>query len=113
LPNAFKFSSVDQALYVVLHEFGHVLGGPNHGAPNDVMAAGMTDIYRNFTLNDSKWFRMPWKASVRPWLEMNQWRTTRDSFHWENSPGGEFAHAQWIDRWHQLTSRHSILKVEE
>jgi hypothetical protein len=70
----FKFASDAQAEFVMVHELGHVFGGSQHAPSGHVMSPSVEDVYRNFTQLDTHWFRLPMRASPKPWNEPGHWR---------------------------------------
>jgi hypothetical protein len=117
-PTAYRFSSFQEIVATITHEMGHVLGGYNHAPPGHVMSEVLNDVYLNFTKLDMNWMRLTQRTSPKPWNEPNVWRPakmvydTRTPFE-KGFQTIHFGHGSWSDRWHQLTARTSIEKVEE
>lgn len=118
----YRYRSLQELVAVLVHEFGHVFGGSSHGGDNDVMGPYVRDVYRNFTVNDYRWFRSlgirPATQVPRAYDEPNYWRPkARDSMQmwdqmWLQDNPLTCGHGSWLDRIRGMMTKTTILEVE-
>ena len=85
IPARFRYHSLAQLVFVLVHEFGHVFGGGKHvPKAGHVMSAEIRDVYRNFTQEDYKWFR---SLGVRPATQVP--RAYDEPDHWKPRSAAE------------------------
>ncbi len=121
IPQGFRYQSLDQLVFILVHEFGHVFGGSSHGKSGDVMEDKIRDVYRNFTQNDYRWFR---SLGIRPatqvpraydepgyWYPKATMELIADSFEQWMTPL-RCGHGSWPDRIRGMMTRTEIMRVE-
>jgi hypothetical protein len=87
----FRFFSDAQLEFVLTHEIGHVFWPGNRHANSalNVMYPSVTDVYKNFHLEDLQWYRLARKAQPNFLNEPNQWRPARTMQWMESFKGFE------------------------
>jgi hypothetical protein len=118
IPQGFRYQSLDQLVFILVHEFGHVFGGKDHGKAGDVMEDKIRDVYRNFTQRDYWWFRSLPQKPVKAWHEPNHWRPFA-LYDWQalqikkqlDNPL-TCGHGSWLDRIRGMMTRTEIMRVE-
>jgi hypothetical protein len=136
IPQGFRYQSLDQLVFILVHEFGHVFGGSSHGKSGDVMEDKIRDVYRNFTQNDYWWFRSLPQKPIKAWTEPNHWRPQQQiedrmfmallAEEWQctvdqlcdyahgsvGAPNITCGHGSWLDRIRGMMTKTTILEVE-
>jgi hypothetical protein len=117
IPQGFRYQSLDQLVFILVHEFGHVFGGSSHGKVGDVMEDKIRDVYRNFTQRDYWWFRSLPQKPVKAWHEPNYWRPKptaelmADSFEQWMMPL-TCGHGNWLESIRGMMTRTETMRVD-
>jgi hypothetical protein len=105
--------SDDQVTFVLVHELGHIISPGNRHAKSamNVMYPSITDVYKNFHLEDPQWYRLPTRSQPKFINEPNYWRPD-PKVHMALPEPCEVGHGSWSD-WFRTFKSQPIEKVEE
>jgi hypothetical protein len=75
----FKFVSDAQLEFVLTHEMGHIFWPGNRHAKSalNVMYPSVTDVYKNFHMEDLQWYRLTKKSLPDFLKEPDHWRPAK------------------------------------